>query len=146
MERIRKKHAQKIRYSIVGLFNTGIDFALLFTFVALGLNKIPANYLSTGVSMVISFFANKKITFKNNSEKTKRQFVLFVIVTVIGMWVIQPIVIWTVSHLLDPFIAQQHILLFISKLVATAISLVWNYLMYSRLVFKKHHNQVNEVL
>lgn len=141
MEKIKKKHAQKIRYGLVGMFNTALDFALLFIFVALGLDKIPANYLSTGICMVLSFFANKKYTFKNTNEKKKRQFVLFVSVTVLGMWFIQPVVIWTVVHLLEPIIVQQQVTLFVAKLIATGASLVSNYLLYSRVVFKKHHNQ-----
>lgn len=141
MERIKKKHAQKIRYGLVGILNTGLDFLLLFTFVFLGLNKIPANYLSTGICMVISFFANKKFTFKNTNEQKKRQFVLFVSVTILGMWVIQPVVIWTVVHLGGTIVTQEQALLFVAKLIATGASLISNYVLYSRVVFKKHHNQ-----
>ncbi len=141
MERLRKKHAQKIRYGIVGVANTALDFILLFIFVGLGIDRIPANYLSTGISMVFSFFGNKKYTFKNTNEQKKRQFVLFIIVTVVGVWVVQPLVIWIVSHFLDPYMTNKSIELFIAKLIATGASLVWNYLLYSRLVFKKHHNE-----
>ena len=137
MERLRKKHAQKIRYGIVGGLNTALDFALLFIFVALGINKIPANYLSTGASMLFSFYGNKKYTFKNTSEKKKRQFALFVTVTVIGVWVIQPIVIWLATHLLSFHFDNQSLQLFVAKVVATGASLVWNYVLYSRVVFKK---------
>lgn len=141
MEQLRKKHAQKIRYGIVGAFNTALDFVLLFIFVAIGLDRIPANYLSTGVSMIFSFFGNKKFTFKNNSEKTKRQFILFIAVTIIGVWVVQPLVIWIATLTLDPYMTNKSIELFIAKLIATGASLVWNYLLYSRLVFKHTHNQ-----
>lgn len=142
MEKIRKKHAQKIRYSLVGGFNTALDFCLLFVFVALGLDRIPANYLSTGVSMIISFFANKRFTFKHTTGSKRRQIPLFILVTVIGMWVIQPIVIWAVTQVLDPYIANKSIELFITKVIATVASLIWNYMLYSRVVFKKH--SINE--
>ena len=142
MEKIRKKHAQKIRYTLVGGFNTALDFCLLFVFVALGLDRIPANYLSTGVSMIISFFANKRFTFKHTTGSKRRQIPLFILVTVIGMWVIQPIVIWAVTQVLDPYIANKSIELFITKVIATVASLIWNYMLYSRVVFKKH--SINE--
>ena len=138
MEKIRKKHAEKIRYALVGGFNTLFDFALLFIFVALGVDKIIANYFSTGAAMVVSFFANKKFTFKDTNERKKRQFTLFIIVTVIGMWVIQPIVIWTLTTF-DNLITNSSILLFIAKVAATGASLIWNYYLYSRVVFKKAH-------
>lgn len=142
MEKIKKKHAQKIRYSLVGGFNTALDFCLLFIFVALGLDRIPANYLSTGVSMIISFFANKRFTFKHTTGSKRRQIPLFILVTVIGMWVIQPIVMWAVTQVLDPYIANKSIELFITKVIATVASLIWNYMLYSRVVFKKH--SINE--
>jgi len=137
VEQLRKKHAQKIRYGIVGGFNTALDFALLFIFVALGINKIPANYLSTGVSMVFSFYGNRRFTFKHTTGKKHHQFALFVIVTVIGVWVIQPLVIWAVTHLLSFHLSSASLQLFVAKVIATGASLVWNYLLYSRLVFKK---------
>ena len=56
MEKLLKKHAEKIRFALVGGFNTALDFIILFGLVALGLDKIPANYISTTVTMVISFF------------------------------------------------------------------------------------------
>ena len=146
MEKLLRNHAEKIRYMLVGGFITALDFVLLFTFVALGIDKIPANYLSTGIAMVFSFFANRKFTFKDSSQRIKRQFTLFIIVTVVGMWVIQPIVIWTVTTVLGSMITNQSILLFIAKLIATGASLVWNYYLYSRVVFKKGHNTPEEEL
>lgn len=137
MEKLLKNHAEKIRYILVGGFNTLLDFVLLFTLVAFGVDKIVANYFSTGAAMIFSFFANKSFTFKDTSGQKKRQFTLFMVVTVIGMWVIQPLVIWSVTTLLESLIPNQSILLFIAKVLATCVSLVWNYYLYSRVVFKK---------
>lgn len=122
---------------LVGGFNTVLDFTLLFIFVHIGINKIPANFLSTGVAMIVSFFANKTFTFKDTSQAKKRQFILFVTVTIIGMWVVQPLVIWLASGVLDPHMANKSLELLIAKLIATGASLVTNYLGYSRVVFKK---------
>lgn len=132
-----KKHAQKIRFAIVGLANTALDFILLFIFVNLfGFDKIPANYISTGISFVFSFIVNKKFTFKSTTGNAKKQFGLFLIVTMIGLWVIQPLVILGVTALITPTNWDANIILFTAKIIATVASLVWNYLFYSRLVFK----------
>ena len=136
MEALLKKHGDKIRFALVGGANTALDFILLFLFVNLGVNKIIANYLSTGISLIFSFFANKSFTFKDKSKKAKRQFAIFLVVTLAGLWVIQPIVIWLSSVVLEPYISNENIVLFIAKLIATVASLIWNYLLYSRLVFK----------
>jgi len=132
-----KKHAEKIRFGIVGIANTALDFALLFLLVALGLDKIPANYVSTGISFIFSFFVNKSFTFKSKSGNVKKQFALFIIITIIGLWVIQPLIITGVSALLVNTGWASAIILFVAKIIATIASLIWNYLFYSRLVFKK---------
>lgn len=136
MENLLKKHAEKIKFIIVGGANTVLDFALLFLFVGLGIDKIIANYFSTGIAMVFSFFANKSFTFKDTSKKKKRQFALFLIITVSGMWALQPLIIWGVTSLLAPHTPNNEVNLFVAKLIATIATLIWNYLLYSRLVFK----------
>lgn len=132
-----KKHAQKIRFGIVGVANTALDFAILFLLVALGLDKIPANYISTGISFIFSFFVNKSFTFKSKGGNVKKQFAYFIIITIIGLWVIQPLVITGVSLLLANTGWASGVILFAAKIIATVASLVWNYIFYSRLVFKR---------
>ena len=137
MEKFREKHGDKLRFAVVGGANTALDFILLFLFVNLGVDKILANYFSTGASLIFSFFANKSFTFKNKTGNAKKQFAAFLLVTITGLWVLQPIIIWIVTSALETQISNDSILLFVAKLIATVGSLIWNYLLYSRLVFKK---------
>jgi putative flippase GtrA len=137
MENFRQKHADKLRFALVGGANTALDFILLFLFVNLGVNKIVANYFSTGISLIFSFFANKSFTFKNKTGNAKKQFGIFLLVTITGLWVLQPLIIWAVTSILESYVSNESALLFIAKLIATVASLVWNYFLYSRLVFKK---------
>lgn len=137
MEKFQEKHGDKARFAIVGGANTALDFLLLFLFVNLGVNKIGANYLSTGISLIFSFFANKSFTFKNKSSNAKKQFGIFLLVTITGLWVLQPVIIWIITSTLESYVSNDSYLLFIAKLIATVASLTWNYLLYSRLVFKK---------
>lgn len=137
MEALLKKHAEKIRFIIVGGANTALDFAILFLLTFLGVDKIVANYFSTGAALIFSFFANKTFTFKHKSGNAKKQFALFLIITIIGLWVIQPIIIWASTSIMAPYIPNEAINLFIAKLIATVASLIWNYILYSRIVFKK---------
>jgi len=137
MQELFKKHAQKIRFGIVGAGNTAFDFAVLFLLVFLGVDKIVANYISTGVAFILSFFVNKSFTFKSKGGNVKKQFALFIIITIIGLWVIQPLVIAGITAVLASSSLNDSIILFIAKIIATVASLIWNYLFYSRLVFKK---------
>lgn len=135
-----KKHAEKIRYVAVGLANTAIDFAVLFLLVHLGVDKLVANYISTSIALVFSFFVNRSFTFKSTSANKRRQFILFVVITLFGLWVLQPVVITLVSQVISSLF-NSGVVLFIAKVIATVASLVWNYLFYSRLVFKKMENK-----
>ena len=141
MQEIAKKHADKLRFTIVGSINTVIDFSILFTLTMfLNIPKELANFISTSVSFLFSFFANKKYTFKSTSKNLKRQFILFTIVTLFGLWVIQTIIIAATTPVFTNLDINKPAALLISKLIATAASLIWNYTLYSRVVFKKPKN------
>ena len=133
-----KNKRQLLRFSVVGGINTALDFGLLFVFKAFGLPVGLANILSTGIAFVFSFFANKKYTFKTSGTNVVREMILFVIVTLFGLWVLQTTVIQLTLPWLTGFVKQQELALLVAKLLATVVSLLWNYLLYSRIVFKKH--------
>lgn len=137
MRQLLKKHTDKLRFGLVGIANTALDFGVLFVLVGFGLDKIPANYISTSIAFVFSFFVNKSFTFKTKGGNVLKQFLLFLGITMVGLWIIQPLVIIGVSGLLAGTGWNEAINLFIAKLIATVASLIWNYIFYSRLVFKK---------
>jgi putative flippase GtrA len=132
-----KNKTQKTRFIAVGGINTILDFGILFLLKSFGLPAISANIISTSVAFCFSFFANKKYTFKTNSTNIKREIVLFVIVTLFGLWVLQTVVIKLVTYLFSGIDIPETTVLFIAKLLATIVSLTWNYTLYSRVVFKK---------
>lgn len=130
-----ERHGEKIRFAIIGIINTALDFFLLFVFVYLGIDEIIANYMSTGIMFFVSFFANRSYTFRYKEGNLRRQLVLFIVVTMIGLWALQPLVIWGVLAI--PVQVDATAWLLVAKLAATAVSMVWNYLLYSRLVFRR---------
>jgi len=137
VEKLLKKHAEKLRFAVVGGLNTAIDFAILFSLVALGLPTITSNFLSTSVALIFSFFANKKFTFRHDDKSTSLQFIYFLIITLFGLWVIQPVIIEGIRLLIGHLITNNFIVLLIGKVLATIASLIWNYLLYRKFVFKK---------
>jgi len=132
-----KKHADKLRFGLVGIANTALDFTILFVLVGFGLDKIPANNISTSLSFIFSFFVNKSFTFKSKGGNVLKQFIIFIAITIIALWVIQPLVILGVSSLLTGTGWASWVILFAAKVIATVASLIWNYVFYTRLVFKK---------
>lgn len=129
-------NTEKIRFVIIGCINTALDFGILFSLTFLGFNIILSNYLSTGVALIFSFFANRSFTFQSKNSAVKKQLLLFIIITLFGLWVLQPVIIWGVTSYLHQTIVNEALCLFIAKVLATLVSLAWNYTLYSRIVFK----------
>ncbi|MEO8911781.1 MAG: GtrA family protein [Candidatus Saccharimonas sp.] len=139
MSRIRDALDKKEtgRYIVVGVISTTIDFCLLFTFKALGLPITLSNIGSTGTSFIFSFFANKKFTFKSNKNNIIREIFLFIAVTLFGLWVIQTIIIHLAMPMLGHFTSSQDLALFLAKLIATGVTMIWNFVLYKFIVFKE---------
>lgn len=131
-----KNHADKARFIIVGAANTAIDFSLLFLLTHLGLAVLPANIISTTTAFSFSFVANRNFTFRATGGNPRRQLLLFFIVTLFGLWVLQPIIIELVRLLIGQIVGASMTLL-IGKIAATIVTLTWNYTLYRRFVFKK---------
>ena len=137
MQNLLKKHAEKLRFALVGGANTAIDFGILFGLVFLGVDKLVANFFSTGIAFIFSFFVNRSFTFKSTGGNTKKQFGLFLVITLFGLWVIQPAIIAGVGWLFSSSHLAKPIILLAGKLMATVATLIWNYILYSRFVFIK---------
>ena len=134
------KNSQEFWFAAIGGLNTILDFVILFGLTSLGISSLIANIFSTGITFINSFSLNKKITFKSVSKSKKelaQEMVLFIIVTLFGLWVIQNIVISTTMPIFENLLKNKRISLLLSKLIATVFSLIWNFILYKKVVFKK---------
>lgn len=132
------KH-RPLRFVIVGISNTVLDFTLMNLLSLAGLNLIIANTISTGIAMIYSFLINKKWTFRNAGQDYLRQVILFFIFTAIGIWVIQNGLIILAQHCLPRFGLSDQVFNNLAKLGASVFSLTWNYLTYNHFVFTDKH-------
>lgn len=132
-----KNKSQLIRFGLIGVINTALDFGLLFILKSIGLMATTANIFSTSIAFVFSFFANKKYTFRSSGTNIVHEMILFVAVTLFGLWVLQTGVIWLVLPHLSKLLRSSEMGLLVTKLIATAVSMTWNYILYDKLVFKK---------
>ncbi len=140
MRKTGKKLAssQKVRFGAVGIINTTVDFVTLNVLVAFfGVPLIPSNIVSTSVAMATSFTLNKKAVFGNSDGNKLRQLFLFMLVTLGGVWLVQTTVLTLVYHLLEPTHLHTIVLLNIGKIIGICVGLIWNWLWYSRVVFKQ---------
>ncbi|MBB5957643.1 putative flippase GtrA [Saccharothrix tamanrassetensis] len=127
--------ATKIRFGLVGIANTLVD-VVAYTLLSLaGLPMFVANLISTTAGMACSFTLNRSFTFRARTGDVRTQIVLFLLVTTVGLWVVQPILISLTSGAFDglhPVVAVVG-----PKLAALVFNLVWNYTLYNRLVFRQ---------
>ena len=65
---IANNSGKLLRFALVGGINTAIDIGLLFGLTTLGLPKLAANTVSTGLAFIFSFFANKSYTFRAQGD------------------------------------------------------------------------------
>ena len=128
---------RKLRFTLVSSISTALDFAILLTITSLGLPIIAANFISTSISCVFSFFASKKFAFKTPDHHVKHEAVKFLVVTLTGIWVIQPLIIWPLEPIIRDFGVHGILVVVFAKLIASLATFVWNYLFYTRLVFNK---------
>jgi putative flippase GtrA len=141
------------RFVAVGVFNTGLDFAILNVLVfVVGFAVLPANIISTLTAMSFSYILNHSFVFKAEEARSKRQYLLFIGITVFGLLVIQNGIIhimtnelvaipnalytWIVSPLFGSTFSQEFIQLNFAKATATLATMIWNYQLYKRVVFK----------
>lgn len=142
------------KFGLVGIINTLLDFGLfnLFSSSLVGLTLYQANIGSTSVAMIFSFFANKRLVFKQEGGNLLKQAVVFVAVTGFGLWVLQNGVIkllvdvWPVPLNLayavveflnlDQIFSRDFVTKNGAKAIATVVSLVWNFVLYKKIVFK----------
>lgn len=132
------KH-RPLRFAIVGISNTVLDFTLMNLLSLAGLNLIIANTISTGIAMIYSFLMNKKWTFHSAGQDYLRQVILFFVFTAIGIWVIQNGLIILAQHYLPRFGLSDQVFNNLAKLGASVFSLTWNYLTYNHFVFADKH-------
>lgn len=138
MKLLLQKHATKLRFGLIGGINTTIDIGLLFIFAnAFGVPEILANIFSTSSAFIFSFFANKTFTFKSHGKKNiVHEMVLFTIITLFGLWVIQGILLYLLVPVIENIGLNKDLSLLVAKLIATVASLTWNYILYSKIVFR----------
>ena len=130
------RDTQFVRFIAVGATNTAVDFGMFFVLASLfDVYFLIANFISTTLALLTSFALNSKFTFKKLVGA--KGLVLFLLVTLAGIWLVQPIVIFSSEFVLSatfPVIDQDLILLG-CKVLASGVSLVWNFLLYKKVVY-----------
>jgi putative flippase GtrA len=140
----RQSRLKFLIFSAIGVFNTLVDIAIYIFVYDKSHNLIVANTVATTAGLIGSYILNSKLTFQTKTWTTKTV-VSFVVVTVFGLWVLQTGTIELLSHFLTRIPEHYWQVLgpieklskqLVPKLLATAVTLVWNYSWYNKVIFK----------
>ncbi|MGG0461811.1 GtrA family protein [Priestia aryabhattai] len=116
-----------IKFALVGVVNTLIDFAVYALLTTIGVNYILAQWISYSAGILNSYVMNRKWTFKKKEKSSKREVISFVIVNLITLSL--------TSFLLTVLYNKWGIPLLISKLLITIVSVGINFIGTKLLVF-----------
>jgi putative flippase GtrA len=144
-DKVHKKRDRKvIMFAAIGIFNTLFDMALYVLVQYLTGSIIIANIVATSAALIGSYLLNSKLTFKAK-KWTAKSFILFVVVTIFGLWVLQTGVIYLLTPLVGiiPEVLwrlfgplEDIVKILAPKVAATAVTVVWNFLWYNKVIFK----------
>ena len=116
---MKKLFEQIVKFGIVGAIAFVIDYAVLL--------------------VLVQFILMDSILVGRADQSKQTQFIIFIVLSVIGLGINDGIM-WILNGILSPFIPTYYYL--VSKIVATAIVMVWNFV--SRKIFLEEKNHGNE--
>jgi len=147
---LNKTIQQFFKFALIGVMNTGVDLIILNVETLItGMKEGTPFAIQKGLSFLIavtfSYFLNKYWAFQDKSkEKEGAKFSQFIIVSIIGMIINVSVSTLTITYLKNPInlmlnipILTDQVWVNLSALCGTAIGLIWNFLGYKFIVFKK---------
>ncbi len=113
---------QIFKFGIVGVIATVIDFACIYVLKEfLNLPVILSNTLSFCIATIYNYWASIHWVFNVNKEKNpKKNFILFILFSVIGL-LLNDLIVW---YTIDMF----HIYYLLGKVIATGIVMIFNFI------------------
>jgi len=140
LSRTIKAIYQFIKFIEVGILSTAIDFGILnlliwITGITGGLIIAPLNATPFLVSSTNSYFLNKSWTFQSKESAWGKKFPKFLIISGIGLGINTGIVVLGTS-LISPLLGlSSGAWVNLMKVLATSVSMTWNFLGYKFWVF-----------
>lgn len=121
------------RFLIAGGTAATVEYLSFIVFRHLIPNVFLSNTLSFICGLTLSFMLNKHWVFLAR-DYFSRQVILYFVLACVNI-LISNFIVWTLTSKLG-------LLVLVSKLVAMALIAIWNYMFFSRLIFKDRHLDV----
>lgn len=120
-EKMENLFIQIFKFVIVGGIATIIDWVIYYiVYNFLKVNPLVANIISFSVSVIYNYMASVKWVFNVDENKSKRKmFVEFMVFSILGL-LLTELLLWL-------FISKLSINEMVSKIISTAIVMVFNF-------------------
>ncbi len=118
-----------IKFSIVGVSNTLLNFVIFILLNNIGINYILASIIAYSISIINSYFWNSRLVFKYDNKNKKSILIKFIILNLIGLS-INAVLMATLVRVLA---IKKIVAMFIVSLLVMCI----NYILNKIWVFKK---------
>ncbi len=153
MTLFQKINLKFVMFVGVGIFNTLLDLVIYLIFYEKTKSIIVSNLIATSIAMISSYFLNARLTFKKHKLSLKK-FIFFILITAFGLWILQtgfiilitptmnyiPIFFWRLFGTNTSLTKAG-----LSKILAIAVSFLWNFIWYDKVIFK-HENNIDTIV
>lgn len=117
---MKKLIAQIIKFGLVGFLCFFIDYGIMvFLTEVVGVHYLLSSGISFTVSVIVNYILSLTYVFENEKGNRVKEFVIFVVLSVIGLGINQ-LLMWFCVDILGIFYM-------ISKIGATAVVMVYNF-------------------
>lgn len=148
---VRKLIEQLMKFGIVGVIAFVIDWGILNLLVGIfHMHNVLAATISFIISLIFNYLASMKFVFKHRDDMARwMEILIFVVGAVVGLFM-NDAIIWISTYGMnnDAYVSQHAEYLLrtnIGKLVATAVVMIWNFLIRKWLLDDTHTNAMNRL-
>ena len=121
---------QVVKYFTVGGFSAAIELGLLILLVEIfKINYLIANVIAFTITNLINYALSRKYVFIPGRHPSHREILLFYLIVTIGLLINQSVLYVCVDKINVDYR--------ISKIIATLVTVLWNFFSKKNLVFKK---------
>lgn len=115
---------QILKFGVVGILAFAVDYGVLMVLSQVfGVRAVIAAGISFVVSVIFNYMASMRYVFSHREDMTPmREFVIFVVLSIIGLLINEAIMWVGTAHLGESGLAVT-----VVKVFATAIVMVWNF-------------------
>lgn len=127
---MKKLIAQTIKFGLVGFLCFFIDYGIMvFLTEVAGVHYLLSSGISFTVSVIVNYILSLTYVFETEQGNRVKEFVIFVVLSVIGLGINQ-LLMWFCVDILGIFYM-------ISKIGATAVVMVYNFVTRKMVLEKK---------